>query len=86
MYRDGTLIEKNDLAENFAYFFDKKIQDLLLDTNINQGVYNGTQKVQTVESMYVHGPEVCMYTFIQNLLFKSEHCLYPSIGTQMNEK
>ena len=53
MYRDGTLIEKNDLAENFAYFFDKKIQDLLLDTNINQGVYNGTQKVQTVESMFM---------------------------------
>ena len=53
MYRDGTLIEKNDLSENFAYFFDKNIQDLLLDTNINQSVYNGTQKVQTVESMFM---------------------------------
>ena len=53
MYLNGMQIEKDVLAEKFAFFFDKKIEDLLGDVVINENVYNGTQKVRPENKMFM---------------------------------
>ena len=44
MYREGNEIVEDEVAENFAEFFENKISNLLADIVIDPGVYNGTRK------------------------------------------
>ena len=45
MNLNGTPIINEDLAEQFASMFEKKIEELASATSIDDNVYNGTKKI-----------------------------------------
>ena len=45
MNLDGTPTPNEDLAEEFAKMFEKKINDTLSTTGVDDNVYNGTRKI-----------------------------------------
>ena len=45
MNSNGTHIPNEDLAEEFAKMFEKKITDITRTTTIDNEVYNGTNKI-----------------------------------------
>ena len=53
MYERGTKIDKDELAEKFASFFDAKIKVLQETVAIKDDVYNGTQKITEENKMFM---------------------------------
>ena len=51
MKHNGTIIPNENLAEEFASMFEKKIQDLISDTAIDNTVYNGVRKVTVADKV-----------------------------------
>ena len=43
----GVEVEKDEISECFAEYFDNKIQNLLTRVNMDPLVYNGTRKIQS---------------------------------------
>ena len=50
MKQNGSIIPNENLAEEFACMFEKKIKDIVSTTTIDDAVYNGVRKV-TVQDL-----------------------------------
>ena len=42
----GLEVPSNEISDGFANFFEKKVNDIVKNTKVNDEVYNGTQKIQ----------------------------------------
>jgi hypothetical protein len=42
------------VPDEFAKLFDTKVKNIVLSININEGVYNGTRKVNTENKMFMN--------------------------------
>ena len=46
-------ISSHELSNGFANFFEKKVNDIVIHTKVNQNVYNGTQTIQAQCGMFM---------------------------------
>ena len=55
-------VKKSDRSDVFASFFDKKIRDIIDTVSVNEGVYNGTRKVNSENKFFMSREDVleCM--------------------------
>ena len=53
MILNGTHIQNEDLAEEFAKMFEKKINDITQTTSINNEVFNGSTKVNVQDKNFM---------------------------------
>ena len=49
MFKDGILLDNENLQEEFSNFFNTQIQNLVSTTQIDEEVFNGSAKVQSRE-------------------------------------
>jgi hypothetical protein len=54
LLKDNCEIPNNEVPDEFAKFFDTKVKNIVLSVNINEGVYNGTRKVNTENKMFMN--------------------------------
>ena len=52
-YKSGVAIGKDKLPDEIASFFKEKISTLENSVELNDSVYNGTQKVPSVTKMFM---------------------------------
>ena len=55
MKHNGTFVSNENLAEEFATMFEKKIQDIVAETTIDNSVYNGVRKVTVEDKNFMTG-------------------------------
>ena len=53
MTKDGALIDSENLSDAFAEFFDNKVKSIVETCRVNDNVYNGSQKVNGLESNFM---------------------------------
>ena len=58
MHHNNTQIATEDLAEQFACMFEKKINDITSTTTINDSVYNGTRKINEENKNFMSVPNI----------------------------
>ena len=60
MYRNGIQIQKNDLPDAFASFFEDKINTILNETVIDPEVYNGKTKLNAQSENFMTEPDILL--------------------------
>ena len=69
MNQNGTPIDNDELAEQFAAMFEKKITDIVSETEINDNVYNGTRKLNEQDKNFM--TDVNIINAIKSLKLKN---------------
>ena len=46
------------ISEKFVEFFDKKVRGIIESTKVDQGVYNGRQKIHAEDWIYMTGERI----------------------------
>ena len=59
----GVEISGQDISHGFANFFDKKVNDIVISTKVNNNVYNGAQKIQAQSDMFMTREKIKEYYF-----------------------
>ena len=69
MNQNGTPIDNDELAEQFAAMFEKKTTDIVSETEINDNVYNGTRKLNEQDKNFM--TDVNIINAIKSLKLKN---------------
>ena len=58
MYRNNYPIDANNLPDEFASFFNDKVQNIVNDQQINDAVYNGKLKINPINCNFMQESDV----------------------------
>ena len=58
MYLNDNQVTSDKLSDTFAEFFNRKVVGIVESTRVDQGVYNGHQKINAKDWMFMAGERI----------------------------